>query len=740
MEDKFNRRRFVYYLIVCIPMMFIIIVSVFAYKFIPKMYQVVFDSDGGSVVDSVMVEKNSKVNKPEDPVKKGSSFTGWYYNNELYNFDNPVTQDIVLKAHWIANVNTISLDIPDSEIQALESDVWNYMLEDTYTIKGENDVYKVQGSITKQNNVNGFSGSQKTGYYFAFSVRPAEIKDGLEIKIPNGNNNEYNTFYKKDLVEQQLTVLFSIKNDNSGDKSFDIIVDLDGSGSDEDKPTKIKIDYSELELINVYDVTFQYPNENKVVKVVDGMKVTSPVDEPKEDYHEFIYWQKGKDRYNFDLPVTEDIVLIPHWRLDIDKFINDSVNKFNVNEKVQNKINVSKSNNIMTYNILQEKIPLTDFVESNFSDDIYNVLKKGEITEIDLKYDDNHIIQLTSEDNKDIIVSKINELLKQITGNNDNSNFDDLMNLDDHNFDLIIAKYTDNIDLININQYVIDFVCDFRLVDTEEELNKALANNEVKKVKLDSNIPISNTIIINRNVEIDGAEYAIDAQKKDNNKYALVVNHDVAIIDNIKLNNATISAILVETEGNVIAKNLDVSGSGEAGVEVHGKFTYKNDLDSEKLKYNEEIYKKPSIRIPKSYTSNAVVNMNNSYRVENYIKAIRQDDDFSDRLTYTGDTNYYTMKNNSRYYVIAFEDADRYETYVRLRSYGEDIVLPKGGEKEYGEAVGMNIDGRNYIFDGWSTIRGYKGTNSGGKVMDYSNITKGDEYQLFFYAINSPLN
>ena len=891
MEDRFDRREFVYYLLVSIPLVAIMIISVMSYIFIPKMYQVVFDSDGGSAVESVMVEKDGKISKPEDPVKEGNVFTGWYYNDELYDFEMPVKQDMVLKAHWIVSVNTddlleiatkniktneyygmsferdkktlnikvydihqknseisdagliesivkileneyvdsvivediifdkedikgnttskdspiwdkfkrllesivdnkipfeditlgdlvdakkslnltitldegrarshnnnvkenyimefkydpyatISLDIPDTEIQALESDVWNYTLEDTYTIEGENEIYKVQGSITEQDEVSGFSGAQKTGYYFAFSVRPAEIKDGLEIKIPKGNN-EYNTFYKKDLVDHQLTVLFSIKKDDSSDRFFDIIVDLDGSSGTVDKPKNIRVDYSELELIDVYNVTFKYPNEDRVVKVIDGSKVTSPTDEPKEKYHEFKYWQKGKERYNFNLPVTQDIVLIPHWGLDLDKFIVDSASKFNVNEKMQGKINVSKSNHIMTYNVMQEKIPLTDFAESNFSDDIYDVLKKGEITEIDLKYDDNNMIKLTSEDDRNAVVSKISELLKQIAGTGDNATFDDLMNLDDNNFELIIAKYADNIELMNINLYEMDFVSDFRLVDNEKELNKAVANNKVKKVKLDADIPISNTITINRNVEIDGAEHTIDAKNEDNNQYVIIANHDGVIIHNIKLSNAKVSAILVETSGNVTSKNLDVSGSGEAGIEVHGKFTYKFDLDSEKLKYNEELYKNPTVRIPKQYKSTAVVDMNNSYRVDNYIKAIRRDDDFDDKLTYTGDIHYYTIQNNSRYYVIAFEDADRYKTYFRLRSYGEDIVLPKGGEKQYGDAVDMNIDGRNYIFDGWSTIRGYRGTNSGGKVTDFSDVTKGRNYQVFFYAINLPLN
>ena len=65
-----------------------------------KKFIVTFDSDGGTIVEAVKVKANHKVLKPEDPIKNGYTFAGWYYLDELFDFDTKITKDITLKAHW----------------------------------------------------------------------------------------------------------------------------------------------------------------------------------------------------------------------------------------------------------------------------------------------------------------------------------------------------------------------------------------------------------------------------------------------------------------------------------------------------------------------------------------------------------------------------------------------------------------------------------------------------------------
>ena len=70
----------------------------------PTYVTVTFD-DMVAGTDNKVVEvlKGSKVSKPEDPVREGYTFAGWYADEaltEAYDFGSPVNKDTVLYAKW----------------------------------------------------------------------------------------------------------------------------------------------------------------------------------------------------------------------------------------------------------------------------------------------------------------------------------------------------------------------------------------------------------------------------------------------------------------------------------------------------------------------------------------------------------------------------------------------------------------------------------------------------------------
>jgi|GEM_PF-6125764 len=79
---------------------------------IGDLYEVVFDTDGGSTVDAqyFFEHESGKVTEPEtDPVKDGHVFKGWYEEadgNTTYDFGKQVTSDLVIYAQWEEDVNT----------------------------------------------------------------------------------------------------------------------------------------------------------------------------------------------------------------------------------------------------------------------------------------------------------------------------------------------------------------------------------------------------------------------------------------------------------------------------------------------------------------------------------------------------------------------------------------------------------------------------------------------------------
>ena len=76
-----------------------------------KKYTVVFDSNGGTEVESQTVKANSMAITPRTPQKEGYKFAGWYADDEKWLFARyPVTGNMVLEAKWEPITYTVTFD------------------------------------------------------------------------------------------------------------------------------------------------------------------------------------------------------------------------------------------------------------------------------------------------------------------------------------------------------------------------------------------------------------------------------------------------------------------------------------------------------------------------------------------------------------------------------------------------------------------------------------------------------
>ena len=67
-------------------------------------YLVIFNSNGGTAVDSVLVEAGETVDEPASPTKENYTFDGWYTDSGLntsFNFTSEINEEIVLYAKWV---------------------------------------------------------------------------------------------------------------------------------------------------------------------------------------------------------------------------------------------------------------------------------------------------------------------------------------------------------------------------------------------------------------------------------------------------------------------------------------------------------------------------------------------------------------------------------------------------------------------------------------------------------------
>lgn len=59
-----------------------------------------FDTDGGSVIKDIDLAKGRKLTPPSAPTKIGYVFEDWYLGDEPFDFDQPIEENITLKAKW----------------------------------------------------------------------------------------------------------------------------------------------------------------------------------------------------------------------------------------------------------------------------------------------------------------------------------------------------------------------------------------------------------------------------------------------------------------------------------------------------------------------------------------------------------------------------------------------------------------------------------------------------------------
>ncbi|MBO4461086.1 MAG: S-layer homology domain-containing protein [Clostridiales bacterium] len=72
---------------------------------VPLYYKVTFDTNGGNEIAAQYVVSGEKAAKPDDPVREGMVFNGWYMDDEFeyaFDYSNPIFNNITIYADWYA--------------------------------------------------------------------------------------------------------------------------------------------------------------------------------------------------------------------------------------------------------------------------------------------------------------------------------------------------------------------------------------------------------------------------------------------------------------------------------------------------------------------------------------------------------------------------------------------------------------------------------------------------------------
>lgn len=249
-----------------------------------EIYQIIFDTSGGSKIDIIEVTEGKKVDKPQDPIREGYLFVGWLLNDEVYDFNSKVEEDITLEAQW----------------QEIQPEV-NY--------------YLVSFDTSGGSSVNNFVGQEGTNV-----IKPVDpVKEGYKFEEwqYNGKNYDFSTPLKEDIT---LVALWSIvEEEKEPEKEPEKEED-----KKEEKPS------NEENKVKTYKVTFDSAGGSsvKTQTIQEGKLVTKPKDPQKAGYT-FTGWTLNGRSYTFSNEVTKDITLKANWRKNEAPVV--VVNKYTVN-------------------------------------------------------------------------------------------------------------------------------------------------------------------------------------------------------------------------------------------------------------------------------------------------------------------------------------------------------------------------------------------------------------------------
>ena len=285
-----------------------------------RSYSVNFDSNGGSAVASQSVKYGSKASRPTDPTRAGHTFQGWYTSRDggaRYDFNQTVTGDVTLYAHWSVNSYTLAFDGNGGKASESSRTVQygsQYGSLPTATRTG----HTFQGWYTAKSGGTKVSpsttmGTANTTLYAHWSVNAYTLAfDGNGGKASESSRkvqygNQYGTLPTATRTGYAFQGWYTARSGGS---------QVSSSTTMEAANTTVYAHWT----VNTYTVSFDSNGGSAVASqsVRYGSKATQPAN-PTRAGHTFQGWytaRSGGSKYDFGTAVTGDVTLYAHWSVN----------------------------------------------------------------------------------------------------------------------------------------------------------------------------------------------------------------------------------------------------------------------------------------------------------------------------------------------------------------------------------------------------------------------------------------
>lgn len=302
-------------------------------------YTVAFDSADGGDVPSQTVEHGKTAVKPDDPTREGYTFLGWYAGDAAYDWNTPVTGNLVLTAHWLKN------EQPRPKTHTVTFDYRNGDPTDVRTVNDGDTVPQPQTPVREGYDFRGWVGIDGSAFDFTLPITADTLVSAKWKRCEEPKPATHTVTFNPNggtVVEPQ-TVTDGQPVRRPADPVKDGYV-FDGwyLGNDQydfDRPVTKDLTLTAIyhrkpaPRPNAYTVRFDTGNGSKIdpQTVKQGGKAKKPAD-PTLDGYRFVGWRLNGRDYDFNTVVSKDVTLTAAWEKDTAATIPGNGSGFNGNQ------------------------------------------------------------------------------------------------------------------------------------------------------------------------------------------------------------------------------------------------------------------------------------------------------------------------------------------------------------------------------------------------------------------------
>ena len=269
-------------------------------------YSVNFIDQGNVYGDTQKVKYNNVAVKPEtDPVKEGYTFKYWSLeeNGVAYDFNTKITKDITL--YSVYSVNNYKVSFVDNGTKYIEDETIEY---NKTTLKPETDP-------TKEGHTFKYWSLEENGTAYDFNTKIT--KDITLYSVYSVNSykvsfiNEGTKYIEDETIEYNKAAIKPETDPSKLGHTFKYW-SLEENGTAYDFNTKITKDTTLYSVYEANEYTVKFMNGDNLFKqeqVKYGLKATKPSENPTMEHNLFKTWILNDKEYDFNLPVTDNLVL-----------------------------------------------------------------------------------------------------------------------------------------------------------------------------------------------------------------------------------------------------------------------------------------------------------------------------------------------------------------------------------------------------------------------------------------------